>query len=1326
MKWTLTTAKLVNFKSFGGEHEITFPSYFISVIGPNGSGKSNFMDAICFGLSLNAKALRSSKLVELIHRPPGTNPKKTKLSASVSLTFEKRAAADGKSPRKTSRSSPGLSLSDADSETDEAMEIEALELKRTIQANGSSLYHVNGTVVQHKQYMQALASIGFREGNRNFLVFQGDVEALAHKTPEQLGALIDYCSGSAELEPKYQEKFSKKQETEAIMNSTRKEHTMLNQELSNLRAQQSATEKLEEHQKELERLNVTRVLTRLFMLDQPLKDGEEELMNLQAEAEEKRETEEAAKNALNKGKSDASKARRALEKADKARGMEESKLKVLEEDLKVLNTKIDTFQHGVATQESKLLQEKENASKYKTDLQDLRTGIKDVNAKLEQLESDCADAMQEAAAGSNQVVLTREQSEKYQALKEAAAAASTSARGIVEGIQRKIDSVSVATASVHGELDDIRSKHKFVESEVKDYEERLAKLSQVIQETREKIHDSEEVLKTKTEESQRIDKRRQELDIEIEKVKAQISEAGDARHKSRDEENLKNVVKSLQQEFSANKVHGRLVDLCHPTQRRFVLAVTVAAGKDMDSIVVDSRDTANQCMRYLREQRIGIATFLPLDYVQAPSPETFQRMRAKLANDGAFRLVSDVITNDSRYQKAVDHAVGTSVVCENLEAARRLCFGSGSSNASDEFSIKAVTIDGHVISKSGTMTGGVTNENVNQAGRWNDKEMEDLLQKKESLEVEKNKLVPIRSAEFIQMRNVLNTFANKQSMASANMSTLEEELKQKKEYLKSLSRKTKQLEETSSKYKKESESLTKRLRTAQSEVKGIEEEHLGPFLAETGLKDVQAYEQATRETRDKFSKKKRDLLQLLSRLQEEEQCMAEKDPKKRIKMIESRLTSRKQELEESLEKKSLLETKAKVLREHLAESEASFLQAKEREVECDEKVKALQKDLEAAQKETNKVNKKVTLKSSSLAELRGKRHDILQDAQREQIILPTVRPTSKVGYDEGDDSSNEDMDQDSDDKNDDEMPESTQRTNITNPSATQYSQSDETKVVIDDRVFATLDFSKLDSDIKKRVLDGKEDIVLQEINKKEAMLQKQIAEIVPNKKAPESISQVEKALKEVDVKLKQQIRDDRKATEELKQIKDARTQLFMSAFEKIQRDVEETYTNMTKSSKHPLGGNAYLSLSEDNEDEPFKSKVTFSVKPANKRYLDLSQLSGGEKTIACLSLLFAISLSSEAPLFVMDEVDAALDNVNLRKLCNYVKDHMKYDFQCLAISLKDTFFEESDLLVGISKDVGLGSSRVLTLDLTQYDRKLTKKRKRSESALQSPSKEQKQ
>lgn len=69
----------------------------------------------------------------------------------------------------------------------------------------------------------------------------------------------------------------------------------------------------------------------------------------------------------------------------------------------------------------------------------------------------------------------------------------------------------------------------------------------------------------------------------------------------------------------------------------------------------------------------------------------------------------------------------------------------------------------------------------------------------------------------------------------------------------------------------------------------------------------------------------------------------------------------------------------------------------------------------------------------------------------------------------------------------------------------------------------------------------------------------------------------------------------------------------------------------------------------------------------------------------------------------MDEVDAALDNVNVKKVCNYIKHRAQSDFQCLVISLKDIFYEQADSLVGICRDVGTNSSRTFTLDLRQFD-----------------------
>jgi structural maintenance of chromosome 1 len=176
----------------------------------------------------------------------------------------------------------------------------------------------------------------------------------------------------------------------------------------------------------------------------------------------------------------------------------------------------------------------------------------------------------------------------------------------------------------------------------------------------------------------------------------------------------------------------------------------------------------------------------------------------------------------------------------------------------------------------------------------------------------------------------------------------------------------------------------------------------------------------------------------------------------------------------------------------------------------------------------------------------------------------------------------------------------------------------------------------------------------------------------------------------------------RKAAAEFQLIKNKRAKCFLDAFNHIDESLKTIYTDITKSSKHPLGGNAYLSL--DDTEEPYKGGLKFNAMPPMKRFRDMEQLSGGEKTVAALALLFAIHSFHPAPFFVMDEVDAALDNINLRKVCNYIQRRSQKDFQCIVISLKDMFYENSQGLVGVHKDVGTNSSRTITLDLTKYDK----------------------
>jgi hypothetical protein len=342
---------------------------------------------------------------------------------------------------------------------------------------------------------------------------------------------------------------------------------------------------------------------------------------------------------------------------------------------------------------------------------------------------------------------------------------------------------------------------------------------------------------------------------------------------------------------------GRLVDLCRPTQRRYNLAVTVAAGKDMDAIVVDTKSTGIECIRYLREQRVGTATFLPLDSLQVPSRESSERIRAKMSQDGRFRLAADVITCEEAIKKAVIYAVGNAIVCDDLDAARQLCFGSNRrGDDRGEAAFKAVTLGGAVISKAGTMTGGVTNEDSSRAGRWDDKAVLDLREKKEKLEAERAELdqgdttgrqsLGGRSTRIEEFRNNFNSLNNRAEYSKSDMDFMRRQLNEKKILLKSVDRKLPALQQHLDQVERDIQRLDGGSKKAIAAVKAAEDEHLGPFREATGLKDLQAYEQAIRESRDEFNRKKRAVMEHVTHLEQQKEYEVNRDLKLGLATVE--------------------------------------------------------------------------------------------------------------------------------------------------------------------------------------------------------------------------------------------------------------------------------------------------------------------------------------------------------------------------------------------------------------------------------------------------------
>uniref|UniRef100_A0A1I7Z335 SMC_N domain-containing protein n=1 Tax=Steinernema glaseri TaxID=37863 RepID=A0A1I7Z335_9BILA len=120
-------------------------------------------------------------------------------------------------------------------------------------------------------------------------------------------------------------------------------------------------------------------------------------------------------------------------------------------------------------------------------------------------------------------------------------------------------------------------------------------------------------------------------------------------------------------------------------------------------------------------------------------------------------------------------------------------------------------------------------------------------------------------------------------------------------------------------------------------------------------------------------------------------------------------------------------------------------------------------------------------------------------------------------------------------------------------------------------------------------------------------------------------------------------------------------------------------------------------------EEPYLEGIGYSCVAPGKRFRSMDNLSGGEKTVAALALLFACHTRKPSPFFILDEIDAALDNTNIGKVAAYVSERSQTDIQIIVISLKDELYSKADALVGIYPEPSFCcSSGVLTLDLTQY------------------------
>ncbi|OQR80760.1 structural maintenance of chromosomes protein [Achlya hypogyna] len=1213
-----------NFKSYGGKQEIG-PFYrFTAVIGPNGAGKSNLMDAISFVLGVNSRHLRSNQLKDLLHKDNANEVSPD--GAYVSLIY---GLDDPEKTKLTLRLGELLS--------------HELIFTRSISDKGIGSYRINDRDVPYEEYEATLKDLGILVKARNFLVFQGDVESIASKSPEQLTRLFEMISSSDELKDEYEKCLEDKNAAEENTIFAYQKKKGLAAERKIVREQKEEAERYKLKRKELTHVKQSHYLWQLSLVDDEAKKHKESMDEAQQQLDELLDNNKAIVDAFKEKKRQHALHLKEVRKHDATALNVQQQVDDAAPRLIKLNEQI---KHSKKKLECAIAHEKVMAKKVEKQ-DDEMDGLQADLVELKQAEAALAETKDD-----EELVIQGNQLEEYHRIKDAALIETTKLRNDLASLARQQTADESRLATLSQEEKEHTDEMKRLKEDRVATTERLADINRVIALSKDEIAQAEHDLQNTEQHELDIANKKQALRAELDQIQSQLRTVKADRRQSQAALKKTETLDTLLRLFPG--VRGRLGDLCKPIQRKYNVAVTVATGKHMDAVVVADYKTGQECIQYLRDNRLESASFIPLDKIRVKPVN--ERLR-----DLGVKLVIDVIDCDNDIQPAVLYAVADTIVCDTIDDARDICFRRNEP-------VKAVTLDGMVVSKNGSMTGGRTSKDAARAGRWDEKEAQALQAKRDELQAA---LVALEkestgAARRQTLETKLGSLRNRLRYATADVATTEAKLPQLKARMTECK---KRLAALMPEIKKVQASLMARqasLHSLEAGIHAVEDDMFREFSAALGIDSIREYEEKVVKQQAARIDRRRQLHAHMSKITAQMDYLTGHDNRRQWEYAQANVTKEAATLAAvEREKAALVNGTAQLHAENEAKAAAATAaRAALKAVEA--ALKAMAQDREALDKGVGDFTKTIAVEETALERLKDKKREIFKRATMEQVKLPVV------GEEFADDS-----DVDMEGENQASAGDSVTLTAL---AAEQYED-------------AAIDYAQLVA-----VPAGSEKEVAAKFEQQIAQLAGELERMQPNMKALDKYDEIQARIASEEAELERIKAGAAAAAEAFDNVRDARFERFMEAFTHVSGVIDSVYKNLTKSSKHPLGGTAYLNI--ENPDEPFLHGMKYHAMPPMKRFREMDQLSGGEKTVAALALLFAIHSYRPSPFFVLDEVDAALDNINVNKVSTYIQ---KCDFQCIVISLKDAFYDKADALIGVCKDIASQRSKCLTLDLTAYE-----------------------
>lgn len=595
------------------------------------------MDAISFVLGVRGAQLRSADLKDLVY-------------SSSTLRGDSSDMDEDDAPQRASVTA--------------VLEVRGTEhrFQRVITTSGSSEYRYNGRVTTQASYNTKLEQLNILVKARNFLVFQGDVEAIAEQCSKDLSNVIDQISGSCLLKGEYDEARAAYQEAVEQSAGLVTRRKTLQLELRDARQHKEASDRFDVLKRDLHHHMVQKVLWRLYHIHEIM-----EIHTDWIEAHAPR-GEQVRKRLLEKEQL-VSEARSQLGALQQSLLDKEDERKQLLRSLESKRPDKDRLLERAEHARKKVKQARVLYQQAERDYQAQQASLTRLAADVELVEQSAAQAKrdQEAALAASALQLSESDLQAYYDLRTQSQTLAVDARSEAERLDRE-------SREQQDALDAARDRQTEVTAKLERLEQQRASLDVTVNELAQQEPDKVqrwEAAKSRLASLQtsksRIQAREQALNDALVSCYHKLLRMGQDQRLHQREGRLRESLRALRTIFPG--VHGRLRDLVTPTQKKYELAIATTLGRHADAVVVSHEQTAMECIEYLRNQRAGQATFVPLDTIQTKPINDRLRTLSPHA-----RLAVDVMQYAPVVERAVHYACGNTMICDTFDVARDICY----------------------------------------------------------------------------------------------------------------------------------------------------------------------------------------------------------------------------------------------------------------------------------------------------------------------------------------------------------------------------------------------------------------------------------------------------------------------------------------------------------------------------------------------------------------------------------------------------------------------------------------------------------------------------